>query len=121
MLLNPLAWISAKVEATTGGLFHDPSVGVASSVFPKFHPGFRPANATEAVIGVNIPVQEDLAVAEAELVDIFEVEVNFEVDDDFDVDEETEELFFFVESVVAVELNLLDVLEVSAPLTLSFL
>jgi hypothetical protein len=31
------------VAATTGALFHDPSFGMASSVFPRFHPGFRAA------------------------------------------------------------------------------
>jgi hypothetical protein len=31
--------MSSKVEPTTGGLFQDPSVSVASRVLPRFHPG----------------------------------------------------------------------------------
>lgn len=62
MLLKPVDWISCKVEAWTGALFHDPSSGVASSVFPKFHPGFSPANAAEAVTGVKAAVQDPAAV-----------------------------------------------------------
>ena len=82
------------MEATTGGLFHDPSSGIASSVLPKFHPGFRAANAAEAVIGVKVPVQDDVPVAEAELND--EVE-------DFDVEEDFEEVLVWVDSVVATD------------------
>lgn len=54
---------------------------------------------------MNIPVQEDVAVAEAE----------FELDEDFDVEEETEELLVFVESVVAIVEDTLDELEVPVP------
>lgn len=64
-LLNPLALMSANVEATTGGLFHEPSVGIASSVFPKFHPGFSAANAADAVIGVKGVVHQGVAAEEA--------------------------------------------------------
>ncbi len=53
MLLKPLALIASKVDGTTGGLFQDPSVGVASSVLPKFHPGLRRANASVADMGLN--------------------------------------------------------------------
>lgn len=56
MDLKPFAWIAAKTEATTGGLFQLPSVGTASSVFPKFQPGFSCAKAADAVIGVKVPV-----------------------------------------------------------------
>jgi len=31
------------VDATTGGLFQDPSVSTASSVLPRFQPGLRAA------------------------------------------------------------------------------
>lgn len=34
-------------------MFHDPSFGIASRVFPKFHPGFNAFTAAEAVTGVN--------------------------------------------------------------------
>ena len=56
-LLNPLACTWEKVVACTGGLFHDPSLGTASRVFPKFHPGFNDAKAAEAVTGVKVEVQ----------------------------------------------------------------
>lgn len=49
MLLNPRALISASSFGVAGALFHDPSSGTASSVFPRFHPGLRPANAAAAV------------------------------------------------------------------------
>lgn len=62
MLLNPAALISEKVDATTGALFQLPSVGIASSVFPKFHPGLRAAKAAEALIGVKVPLQAAAAV-----------------------------------------------------------
>jgi hypothetical protein len=87
--------MSANVEATTGGLFQDPSSGVASSVLPKFQPGLRAANAAEAVMGVKVPVQEDVAVAETEL------------DEDFDVEEDFEDALAIVDKVVATELDLL--------------
>jgi hypothetical protein len=67
MLLNPLAWISAKVMGCTGGLFQEPSVGIASRVFPRFHPGFSPANASLAVIGTKGVVQIFVAATEAVL------------------------------------------------------
>ena len=89
------------MEAITGGLFHDPSSGIASRVFPKFHPGFRAANAADAVTGVNVPVQDDEAVAETELDELFDV------DEDFDVEEDFEEVVVLVERVVATELDLL--------------
>jgi hypothetical protein len=67
MLLNPLAWISAKVMGWTGGLFQEPSVGVASRVLPRFHPGFSPANAALAVIGMKGVVQIFVADGDAML------------------------------------------------------
>ena len=94
------------MEATTGGLFHDPSSGIASSVLPKFHPGLRAANAAEAVIGVKVPVQDDVPVAEAELDD--------EVEEDFDV-EDFEEVLVLVDSVVATELDLLVAVVLAVP------
>ena len=106
-LLNPLALISAKVAGTTGGLFHEPSVGTASSVLPRFHPGFRAAKAADAVIGVKVPVQEPVAVAEAELDDTDE--------DDIDVIEDTDELLVLVDRVVDAELDLLVALELDVP------
>lgn len=41
----------------TGGLFHEPSVGTASKVFPKFQPGLMAAVHSAAVKGVNVPLQ----------------------------------------------------------------
>jgi len=73
-LLNPFAAMSAKVEGWTGGLFQDPSSGVASSVFPKFHPGFNAANAADAEIGVNAAVHDALVVAVAMLDELKEVD-----------------------------------------------
>lgn len=67
--MNPLAWICVNVVAWTGGLFQDPSSGVASSVFPKFQPGFKAANAADAVTGVNTAVQELAVLVAAMLVD----------------------------------------------------
>ena len=55
--MKPLALISLKVTAFTGGLFQDPSSGVASRVFPKFHPGLNAAKAADAETGVKVPVQ----------------------------------------------------------------
>ncbi len=56
MLLKPFSTISTSVASVTGGLFQDPSSGTASSVFPRLQPGFNPANAADAVIGVNVAV-----------------------------------------------------------------
>jgi hypothetical protein len=67
MLLNPLAWISAKIMGWTGGLFQEPSVGIASRVLPRFHPGFSPANAALAVIGMKGVVQTFVADGDAML------------------------------------------------------
>lgn len=75
MLLNPLAWISANVDACTGALFHEPSVGVASRVFPRFQPGFSAANATEAVSELKVPGQVvPVAAADVTAVEAFVLE-----------------------------------------------
>jgi len=65
MLLNPAARISSNVAGTTGGLFQEPSFGTASRVFPRFQPGFKPANAADAETGVKAAVHELAAVVEA--------------------------------------------------------
>ena len=83
-------------------LFHDPSVGMASSVFPKFHPRFKPANTADAVTRVKCPGQEDTG-AEAELDEVFDVE------EDYDM------LLVLVDSVVATEIALLLILELAVP------
>jgi len=62
--------MSANVEGTTGGLFQSPSLGVASRVFPKFHPGLRSLNAAEAVTGVKVPVQVTAAVLDEATEDV---------------------------------------------------
>jgi hypothetical protein len=85
MLLNPRAAIAENVAGTTGGLFQDPSFGVASSVLPRFHPGFRPANAAEAVTGVKAAVQAPAVVDDADVLvlvanEVFVLEVAFEVE-----------------------------------------
>lgn len=54
--MKPAALTSSKVAATTGGFFQSPSVGVASRVFPRFHPGFKAATKADAEIGVKVPV-----------------------------------------------------------------
>lgn len=81
MLLKPLALIAVKTEATTGGLFQLPSVGMASSVFPKFHPGFKASKRAWAVIGVKVepaqaaaevPVAVALVMTDVELFEIVE-------------------------------------------------
>jgi hypothetical protein len=64
--LNPLALTAANVPATTGGLFQEPSSGIASRVFPKFHPGFSAAMAAEAVTGVNAAVHPDCVVEDTD-------------------------------------------------------
>jgi hypothetical protein len=46
----------------TGALFHEPSSGTASSVFPKFQPGFNAANAADAATGVKAAVHDPAAV-----------------------------------------------------------
>jgi hypothetical protein len=46
-----------------------PSSGVASSVFPKFHPGLSPATAADAVTGVKVAVHPETSVAEATVED----------------------------------------------------
>lgn len=56
-LLNPAFFTSVKVEATTGGLFQEPSLGVASRVFPRFHPGCSAATKSDAEMALNVPVQ----------------------------------------------------------------
>ncbi len=57
MLLKPFSTTSTSVVFVTGTLFHDPSSGTESREFPRFQPGFNPAKAAEAVIGVNAAVQ----------------------------------------------------------------
>lgn len=56
-LLKPAFFTSVKVEATTGGLFQEPSLGVASRVFPRFQPGWRAATKSDAEMALNVPVQ----------------------------------------------------------------
>ena len=48
--------MSSKVAATTGGLFHEPSVSIASSVLPRFQPGFKAAKKFEAEMALNAGV-----------------------------------------------------------------
>jgi hypothetical protein len=81
---------------------------MASRVLPKFHPGFRAANAADAEIGVNVDVQ-DVEVAEAELEDAVEV------DEDVSVEEDIDEVLVCVDSVVAIDDDLLATLELAAP------
>jgi hypothetical protein len=56
-LLKPAFFTSLKVEATTGGLFQEPSFGVASRVFPRFQPGWSAATKSDAEMALNVPVQ----------------------------------------------------------------
>lgn len=51
MDLYPDFWTSSKVEGTTGGLFHEPSVSTASSVLPRFQPGLSSSKNLLAEIG----------------------------------------------------------------------
>jgi hypothetical protein len=114
ILLKPCALMLENTEGTTGGLFHDPSSGVASSVFPRFQPGFRALNAADAVTGVKVPVQVDDPVGEAECELTLEALDVVKADEDtFEVVEADEdaldvvtEVLVFVESVVALELEL---------------
>lgn len=71
-LLKFFAAIAAKVDALTGALFHESSLGTESSPFPKFHPGFKAANAEEAVTGVKAAVQDCTAVGVV-IVEVWEV------------------------------------------------
>ena len=75
---------------------------MASSVFPKFHPGSRPENAADAVTGVKYPGQED-ADGEAELDETFNVEEGFDV------------LLVLMDSVVATEVTMLVALKLAVP------
>ncbi len=50
--MKPAALTSLNVVATTGGLLQSPSVCVASSVFPRFHP----ATKADAEMGVKVLV-----------------------------------------------------------------
>lgn len=70
--MNPAALIASNVAGTTGALFQLPSVGRASSVFPKFHPGLSAAKAADALIGVKVPVQTapEVALAEVALAEV---------------------------------------------------
>ena len=54
--MKPAALTSSNVVATTGGLLQSPSVCVASSVFPRFHPGFKAATKADAEMGVKVLV-----------------------------------------------------------------
>jgi hypothetical protein len=94
--LNPLALTAANVPATTGGLFQEPSSGIASRVFPKFHPGLRAAIAAEAVTGVKAAVQAPCVVEDID-------EVVLEVDEILLVDLDV------VLVVIGLEVELLDV------------
>jgi len=97
--------------ATTGALFHDPSSGMASSVFPRFHPGLRPAYAADAVTGVKTAVQAGSVVVTA----FDEVKVEDDADDDLTVEEEEEALLLEILELVFVErLDEALVLEVAA-------
>lgn len=78
--MKPAAFTSSKVDDTTGGLFHEPSSGVASSVFPRFHPGLRLATKSAAEMGVNVPAHvvegaEEVEDAEADEVVVVVVAV----------------------------------------------
>jgi hypothetical protein len=104
-LLNPLALTSVKVLATTGGLFQEPSSGVASRVFPKFHPGLSAAIAAEAVTGVNAAVHPPCVVEDTD-------EVVLEVDEILLVDLEVVLVVDGLDVVLVViglEVELLDV------------
>lgn len=81
--MKPWALTVVNVPATTGGLFQEPSSGVASRVFPKFHPGLSAAIAAEAVTGVNAAVQPACTVEDTD-------EVLLEVDEILVVDLELE-------------------------------
>lgn len=56
MLLNPFACTFSNVDEFANGFPHEVSSGSASREFPKFHPGFKLAKATEAVTGVKVVV-----------------------------------------------------------------
>lgn len=104
-LLKPAFFTSVKVEATTGGLFQEPSLGVASRVFPRFQPGWSAATKSEAEMALNAPVQ---VAAPAEVVVCVAVElvVAFSVVD-------VAELVVVV--VVTELLDVVDVLVVAVP------
>jgi len=85
MLLNPAAFTSSNVDATTGALFQEPSFGTASRVFPKFHPGLIAATYVLAETGLKVAVHDPVgeAVVEEELeesVTELELETLAEVD-----------------------------------------
>lgn len=111
--LKPLAWTWEKVAATTGGLFHDPSSGVASRVFPRFHPGLSAAYAAEAVTGVKAAVQAPVAVVDDLLVDEDLVDEDEDVLVD-DVDLELLVLVFVVKVVAVLDALVLLVLDAEA-------
>lgn len=74
--MKPAAFASSKVEPTTGGLFQSPSSSTASSVLPRFHPGFKAATKDEAEIDLKIPVHVTPLVGVAEgLMDVVRVEL----------------------------------------------
>ena len=61
-LRNPLALIRSSVEISTGALFHEPSSGTASRVFPRFQPGFKELTALDGVIGSQVAVHSAVVV-----------------------------------------------------------
>lgn len=89
-LLNPAALTSSNVLSTTGGLFHDPSLGIASSVLPRFHPGLMALTKSAAETSAKVPGHADgaalaLALAEededlAEVVDCAELDARAVLD-----------------------------------------
>jgi hypothetical protein len=71
-LLKPAVLASSKVAPTTGGLFQEPSVGVASNVLPRFQPGLIAATQFAAVVCEKDPlhvmaVAADVGAAEQDL------------------------------------------------------
>lgn len=61
--MKPAALASSKVAPTTGGLFQEPSVGTASNVLPKFHPGLIAATQFAAESCEKVPLHETVLAA----------------------------------------------------------
>jgi hypothetical protein len=101
-LLKPEALKASNVEGTTGGLFQDPSVGVALRVLPRFHPGLRPSNANATEIGVKGEAHDEDAEA-VEEVDFFTgVELDLIIEVEVEVFTEVELFGAEVESEIVV-------------------
>lgn len=77
--LKPADLIESKVEGTTGALFQSPSFWTASSVLPRFQPGFKEAMYAEALTGVNVPVHLTLPLVVGVEVGVVEVDGGVEV------------------------------------------